>query len=329
MVNNGGNMVISVPVERWTGKVCEVVIGATREEGGSRGNKLILGGESTLPMLAFEGNVTVPKLGLEVLDIVPDFFPERIKNDFPQCTKGAREWAKACKEAGAEMICLKLVGTNPEEENRSVEESVETVMDVLKGVDLPLFVYGCGAEEKDGKVLSACAEAAKGERIALGLVEQDKYKTIAAAAIANGHAIVGLSNIDVNLAKQLNILLMDFGMKKESIIMDPLTGGVGYGLEYTYSVMERIRLAALSGDVSLQMPMISDVTVSWNAQEAVIEKAEFGDAKGRGVLWEATTAIATINAGADLVIARHPSTIKYLRSVISNMYAKMDLRGAK
>ncbi len=313
-------MAISIPIEKWTGKVCEVVVGATREEGGSRGSKLILGGESTLPMLDFEGKVAAPKFGLEVLDIVPEFWPEALKLQFPQCMKGASEWSRACKEAGADMICLKLAGTNPEEANRTVDQAVETVMQVLKAVDLPLFVYGCGSEEKDAKVLAAVAEAAKGERIALGLVEQEKYKTVAAAAMAHEHAIVGLSNIDVNLAKQLNILLMDFGIKKEKILMDPLTGGVGYGLDYTYSVMERIRIAALSGDSSLQMPMISDVSVSWNAQEAIIEKPQYGDSKNRGVVWEATTAISTINAGADLVIARHPSTIKYLKKVAARMY---------
>jgi acetyl-CoA decarbonylase/synthase complex subunit delta len=198
----------------------------------------------------------------------------------------------------------------------------DLVKDMLKAVLVPLLIYGCGNEQKDSKVMQVVSDVAKGERCLLGLAEEERYKSISVATMANDHAIVAFSNLDINLAKQLNILLTDFGVKPENIIMDPLQAGLGYGLEYSYSVIERIRLAALMGDQMLQMPIICDTSLSWNARESKIENPEWGEEKMRGPYWETLTCLSAITAGADMLIMRHPEAVKMIRNSISQLTSK-------
>jgi acetyl-CoA decarbonylase/synthase complex subunit delta len=322
-------MAIEIPKEKWTGKIGELVIGATAAEGGTRTKKIIVGGSTTLPFLYFEGeHPHPPALGMEVLDVVPEDYPELVKSAFGDAVNSPVTWAKKCvDEFGADLICLKLIGTNPEEQDRSPEEAGKTVREVLDAVGVPLIIYGSGNEEKDAKVMEVCSNEAKGERCLLGLAEEDAFKSISVAAMANNHGIVAFSNLDINLAKQMNILLTDFGVKLQDIIMDPLMAGLGYGLEYSYSVMERIRLAALMGDNVLQVPMICDVSTAWKAREASMEAPEMGDPTKRGPDWEATTAVGALMAGADLLIVRHPDTMKIVRNTVEQLEKAKEFTG--
>lgn len=312
---------IEIPREKWSGKIGEVVIGATKEEGGTRGKKIIVGGTHVLPFMNFEGEMgNKPPLAIEVLDILKEGYPKLVRKFMPE-NYDPIEWAKICvNEYNADLICLKLISTNPEEENTSVEEAVEKVKAILKAVSVPLMIYGCGDAEKDAKVLEACAKAAEGERCVIGKAEEASYKSIAAASMAYGHMLIGFSNLDINLAKQLNILLTDFDVKKENIIMDPLMAGVGYGLEYSYSVIERVRLAALMGDSMLQLPIICDSSSAWNARESFEENPDYGDVEKRGLLWETATATSALMAGADMLILRHPLALKSIRKTIDDLW---------
>ncbi len=314
-------MGIQIPKEKWTGKIREFRFGATAEEGGTRSKPIILGGVSTMPFLYFEGEMPhEPVIAMEVIDVVREDYPQIAREPFEGVIESPTEWAKACVEQhGADAICLKLHSTNPEEENKSAEEAGALVKEMLKAVSVPLMIYGCGNVEKDAKVMQVCSDAAKGERCLLGTADEDSYKSISVASMANDHGLVGFSNLDINLAKQLNILLTDFGFKPENIVMDPLQAGLGYGLEYTYSVIERIRLAALMGDQMLQMPIVCDTTIAWNAREAKMENPEWGDEKLRGPFWEATTGISAITAGADMLIMRHPKAIKMVRDTVEKL----------
>lgn len=314
-------MGVQIPKEKWTGKIRQVKFGATSEEGGTRGNSITLGGVSTLPFLYFEGEFPrQPVIAMEVRDVVREDYPALAREPFEGVLDSPTNWAKACVEQhGAEAICLKLEGTNPEEEDKSPEEAVEIVKEVLKAVSVPLLIYGCGNDEKDAKVMQLVSDATKGERCLLGLAEEERYKSISVASMANDHALVAFSNLDINLAKQLNILLTDFGVKPENIVMDPLQAGLGYGLEYSYSVIERIRLAALMGDGMLQMPILCDTALAWKPREAHSDNPDWGDAKQRGPFWEATTGISAITAGADMLIMRHPAAVKMVRNAIQEL----------
>jgi acetyl-CoA decarbonylase/synthase complex subunit delta len=309
-----------LPKEKYGGRIKEVVIGAAKEQGGTRSKRLVAGGSNGLAFHGFESES--PHKPIVVMDVVDTvrMVPDLLQESMGAVVKDPVEWAKKCEsEWGADACVLKLASANPEEEDRPVEVLEDLTKKVLGGIGLPLFVYGCGFEEKDAKVIEAVSNAAKGERLFLGLAEEKAYKSIAAASMANGHGVVAFSNLDINLAKQMNILLLDFGMKPENIIMDPLMAALGLGLEYSYSNIERLRLGALSGDPVLQMPMICDCSCAWNVPDATEVNPEKGEAELRGVYWEALTAYAASVAGADIVIMRHPKAVKMFRDAVADL----------
>jgi acetyl-CoA decarbonylase/synthase complex subunit delta len=314
-------MAIEIPKENWQGRIGEVVIGATAEEGGTRTKKIVLGGENTLPFLDFDGDLPhAPVIGMEVLDVVREDYPPVALEPIQDVKDDPAQWAKKCvDEFGADMICLKLISTNPEEEDVSPEDAANTVKEVLGAVGVPLFVYGCGIEEKDAKTMEIVSNVAKGERVFLGLAEEDAYKSISVASMANGHGIVAFSNLDINLAKQMHILLTDFGVKKENMIADPLMAALGYGLEYSYSVIERVKLAALMGDSMLQIPIVCETARVYNARESFKEDPALGDPKKRVVFWEAATGTSALVAGADMLIMRHPEALALVRKSVSEL----------
>jgi acetyl-CoA decarbonylase/synthase complex subunit delta len=309
-----------LPKEKYGGRIKEVAIGATKDQGGTRSKRLIAGGSNGLAFHSFESES--PHKPIVVMDVVDTvrMVPDLLQESMGSVVKDPVEWARRCEsEWGADACVLKLASANPEEEDRPVEELEPLAKKILESVGLPLLVYGCGFEEKDAKVIEAVSNAAKGERLFLGLAEEKAYKSIAAASMANGHGVVAFSNLDINLAKQMNILLLDFGMKPENIIMDPLMAALGMGLEYSYSNIERLRLGALSGDPVLQMPMICDCSCAWNVPDATEVNPEKGEAELRGVCWEAMTAYAAVVAGADMVIMRHPKSVKMFRDAVADI----------
>jgi acetyl-CoA decarbonylase/synthase complex subunit delta len=317
---------VETPKEKWTGKVREVTLGATATEGGTRKAKVTVGGESTLPFLTFEGVIPhPPALALEVQDRYPADWSALLRETWGDVLRDPAAWAKKAEEAGADLIALKLQSAHPEGDNTDAAHAVATVKAVLGATGLPLIVYGPGQPDKDNDVLVAVAEAAKGERIALGNCEEKNYRTLVAAALAHGHLVVAKTPIDVNLAKQLNILISDMRLDLDRILMDSTTGALGYGVEYSYSVMERLRLAALTGDGMTQMPLLSTTgEEAWRAKESKVNEGvptAWGDWKLRSSNWEVLTATALIEAGADIVVLRHPDSVKALKKAIAGWMA--------
>ena len=317
---------VQIPKEKWTGKVREVTLGATSEHGGTRKRTVTVGGESTLPFLAFEGEIPHPPVvALEIQDQYPDDWSDLLKDCWGDVLSDPAVWAEKAEESGADIIALKLQSAHPEGKNTDAPQAAETVRSVLAATGLPLIVYGPGQVDKDNDVLVAVAEAAKGERIALGNCEEKNYRTIVAAALANEHLVVAKTPIDVNLAKQLNILISDMRLELDRILMDPTTGALGYGLEYSYSVMERLRIAALTGDSMTQQPMICTVgEEAWRAKESKVGEGvpeAWGDWAKRSTNWEVLTATTLLQSGADIVVLRHPETVRLVRKAIAGLTA--------
>ncbi len=315
---------VEVPTEKWAGKVIEVKLGATKEEGGSRAGTVTVGGETALPFLTFEGGIpNQPVVAAEVWDVEPADWSPVLLEAWGNAVKDPVVWAQQAAALGAKLIALKLRSTDPDGQNASPAEAAATVKCVLAAVDLPLLVYGPGQAEKDNDVLVAVAEAAAGERLALGLCEQSNYRTIVAACLGNGHVAIGRAPIDVNMQKQLNILMSDMGLPLDRILMDPTTGGLGYGIEYTYSVMERLRFGALQGDRMTQLPLINTVgEEAWRQKEAKAAEGvpeAWGDLAKRGLSWEALTATSMLEAGSDIVVLRHPNSIGIINGVIAKL----------
>jgi acetyl-CoA decarbonylase/synthase complex subunit delta len=234
-------------------------------------------------------------------------------------------WAQKCvNDYGADAVALVLMSTDPNGADASPEAAAETTKKVASAVDVPVIVYGTANMEKDADVLPAVAEACQGMSLVIGPVQDKNYKKIGAAALGYNHSVSANSPIDVNLAKQLNILLGQLGVKDSQILVDPTTGGLGYGLEYSYSVMERDRMAALTQeDEKLQLPILNYLGQEvWKVKECKLtneEAPELGDQKTRGVLMEAVTAVSLLLAGADLLVMRHPEAVKLTKEIIQEL----------
>jgi len=314
--------------EKWASRVNELVIGRTGKEGGTRGSIIKVGGATTLPFLHFEGVMpNPPAIAMEVWDMEPADWPAVLKEPFSDVLDKPVEWAKKCVDVyGANFICLRLASTSPDTKNSSPEEAAGTVRRILEEVSVPLMIIGCNQAEKDTEVIPLVSEAARGENCLLGIAVASNYKTITAACQSGGHSIIAESPIDINLAKQLNILISDMGFPPERIAMHHATGALGYGLEYTYSIMERSRLAALQGDKMMSMPMVSFVGQEvWRAKEAKTseeEVPEWGPIVSRGPLWEVTTAVSYLQAGADILVMCHPKATESVKKTIKELMKK-------
>jgi len=318
---------VPIPRESCETPVWEVKLGATKEEGGTRGVTHTIGGSTCMPFHLWEGEMpNRPLVALEVFDKVSEKYPLSLRNLYGDLLESPAEMAKACVEKyGADLISVRLEGTHPEKGNRSAEQAVEVVKSVLEAVDVPLIVTGHNHFETNNGVMKAVAQACAGENLLLNWAEQDNYRIIAGAAMAYDHTIVSQSPIDVNIGKQLNILMTNMDIRKEKIVMDPMTGAAGYGLEYTYSVMERIRLTGLGGDQMLAGPMIvAPGQECARIKEFKAEEADFptwGDLSKRSALWELSTAVSLLYAGADILIMYHPEAAQATKRTI---YQLMD-----
>ncbi len=299
----------------WPGKIREVTLGA-----GTR-RPIVVGGGAGLPLHTFEAAFpNRPVLALEITDVDPPRWPEGVRRVWGDVIgRPAAAARRAVEEYGADLVMLHLVGTHADRGDRSPDQAVADVRSVLDAVPVPVIVKGPGAGPKQNDVLARVAEACNGEGLVLHSAAQENYKTIAAVAVAYGHVLVAESPIDLNIAKQLDILLTDVNVSLDRVLIDPLTGGLGYGLEYTYSVMERIRLAALGGDAMLNCPVVCIAgEEAWKAKEARLAGPEalWGDAGQRGIHWEVATALPLIEAGADLLVLRHPEALAQVRAFV-------------
>lgn len=314
-------MGFEITKETYAGSIKGITIG--------KGDKAVtVGGQTSYPFYQFEGKMPhKPIIAMEIWDIVPEDWAEAAKAPFKDVYSDPAAWAKKCvEEYGAQAIVLQLKSTDPNDKDASPESAAATVKKVLEAIKVPLIVWGCAVPAKDGEVLKKVCEACQGENLIVGPVEEKNYKGIGAAAMGYGHTVISSSPIDVNLAKQVNILLENLGVSLDKVIVDPTTGGLGYGLEYSYSVMERLTMAAMTqGDDKLQNPMINNLgNEVWKCKEAkqtVADAPELGDPERRAILMEAVGAVSYLVAGSSILIMRHPESIKLAKAFIDLAYA--------
>ncbi|MDP7636208.1 MAG: acetyl-CoA decarbonylase/synthase complex subunit delta [Phycisphaerae bacterium] len=311
--------------EKWTNRIRTVTIGATPEEGGTRGGTVTVGGETTLPFLMFEGEIpNRPIVAGMIADVVPDGWPEVLKNAIGDVINSPAEWAQKCvEEFKVDVISLKLIGADPAGANRSAAEVAETVKAVLEATDVPLIFWGCGDEEKDNEVLMECSHAAKGERCLIGSATETNYRTLGAIGTADKHKVIAEAPVDINIGKQVNILLQDAGFSLNDVVMCQTTAALGYGFDYVYTIFERVRIAGLKGDDLMALPQIANVAWEvWKVKEAIQDEdilTGWGSLAQRGPLWETTTAIGYLHAGADILTLAHPQSIAAVRLAIDEM----------
>ena len=314
-------MAFEIPKTKYSGQIKEITLGS--------GDKAItFGGETCYPFYLFEGEMPrLPRIAMEVWDCPPEEWAEAALEPFAGVTDDPVAWAQKCiNDYGAEMICLQLVSTDPNGLDRGADEAAQVVKKVADAISVPLIVWGTANHEKDTEVLRLVAEICQGRNLIIGPVEEGDHKKIGASAIAYGHTVIASTPIDINLAKQLNILLGNLGVTDDKIIVDPTVSSIGYGIEYCYSVMERMRMAGLTQqDDKLQFPIICNVSKeTWKTKEVHIPTEDapaLGDAKKRGILMEAMSATVLLLAGGDVMIMRHPEAIRLVQEMITELTA--------
>lgn len=304
-------MAVEIARESYNGEISPVTIGTDPS--------VTVGGETTMPFLSDEGLLPHPPVvAYEIFDCEVQECPDALAAAWGSAAKDPAEWARACvEEHGAQMLSIRLQSIHPDWGNRTAAQAVATVMMIRKVARVPLIIIGSGDDERDNDILPKVSQALKGENCLLGIATQNNYKTLTATCLADGHAIIAESPIDVNIAKQVNILMSDMGFDARRIVMHPMTAALGYGMEYVYSIMERARLAAFIGDKMLSMPFIVFAgQETWKTKEA----REYGPEQG--VNWELTTAVAMAQAGADILVMRHPDAARSLRAYIQKLTAR-------
>ena len=312
-------MSFEMPKITYNGVIKEIALG-------KEAAPIIVGGETSYPFYLFEGEMPhTPKIAMEVYDSTPGDWPQAALDHFADVVNDPAAWAQKCVASyGADMIALQLASTDPNAQNTSAEQAVEVTKKVAAAVEVPLMVWGSANLEKDTEVLKAIAEACTDENLILGPVEEGSYKALGAAALAFQHTIVASTPIDVNLAKQLNILLGNLGVTDERILVDPTVASLGYGLEYAYSVMERDRMAALTQeDERLQFPIVCNLAKEvWKVKEARLSEDDaplLGDPLKRAILLEAMTALLLLVAGGDILVMRHPDAVALVKGFVKDL----------
>lgn len=313
-------MAFKMSTQKSSGKISEVVIGT--------GDKAIkIGGENVLPFYSFDGDTgNVQKVGIEINDIYPESWIDCYKEMYKDVANDPAAWAKYVEDnTEADFICLRFVGADPNADDKSPEECAEVAKKVAEAIELPLVVAGCGVAEKDGKVFAKVAEALEGKNVLILSAVEDNYKEVGAAAgLAYSQKVGAESSVDINLAKQMNVLLTQLGVKSENLVMNIGCSAVGYGYEYVASTMDRIRLAAFNqNDKQLQIPIITPVSFeAGHVKEAIADEAdqpEWGCSEKRSIAMEVSTATGVLVGGSDAVILRHPESIKTVKSFISEL----------
>ncbi len=301
----------------YKGRIVEVAIGATKADGGTRGKPIRIGGQASL--YRYEGGwKNRPVIAYDVFDMPMPSFPKTLRAEWEPYWNSPAEWAKKAVERGADLITLHLISTDPGVKDTPPKEAAKTVEDVLQAVDVPLVIGGSGNPEKDPILFEEVAKAAEGEMCLLASANLDlDHKKIVDAAAKYKHNVLSWTSMNITDQQMLNKLLLEEGLPRERMVQDPTTGALGYGLEYTYSIIERLKLNALRGEEVLQHPISCGVTNAWAAREAWMNEPSWGAREYRGPLWEMITAMTVLLAGADLMMMLHPWAVKMVKDVIA------------
>lgn len=298
-------MEYKAPIEAYKGVVREITIG--------RGEKTLkIGGENILPFHYFDEGAmpNPPRFALEVMDMEPEEKIPHLLEPFGDSIADPIKWAQKCETLGAEAICLTLLSTDPAEKDSSPEEAAQLVKKMLTELKKPLIVYGSGDEKKDAEVLPKVAEVCAGENLLIGPVQKENYEVVGKAILDYGHIAIAQSPLDINLLKELNVKLCKF-LPPERVVIDPLSSPLGYGIEYSFSLMERVKqIGVITKDSMTMMPIIA------NLGSECYKTKQAKENKIQGLLWEAITATTLCLAGANLLVLRHPEALKLVKETL-------------
>ncbi|MFX1319341.1 MAG: CO dehydrogenase/acetyl-CoA synthase subunit delta [Promethearchaeota archaeon] len=312
------------PLSEYSGQIREITLGATKGQGGSRSKTITVGGHKAPAWNLFQAPPKHPPV------VAADVFDMRIKLakavriHYDDVMDDPVAWARlAIDKFGADFITYHMISTDPLLENTSAKEAMKGFENILQNVKVPIIVGGSGDPAKDAELLALAAQVAEGERVLLASATVDMWEPIAKAAKAHNQIVLSWTSIDINQQKELNRRLLDY-VTPDQILIDPTTAALGYGAEYSFTIMQRMRLAGLMGDSELQFPLSSGTTNAWAAREAWMKNPELGPRELRGPIWESTTALMFLLAGVDVFMMMHPAAIKTVHDLISWLSTRID-----
>lgn len=295
-------------------------------EFGEGPSALEFGGGNVWPLYAFDGPLSnPPRVGIEISDKGAGTWNAGLQDFYAGCADAASMAEKAAAVEGVDFIYLVFDGADPSGDDKSAEECAALAKAVCEKCALPLSIAGSGNADKDAELFTAIAEALQGKNALFLSAKEENYKAVGTGvALAWGQKIGAESSVDINLAKQLELLLGQLGVANSSIAMNLGTAAAGYGFEYVASTMERVKSAALSqNDVALQVPVITPVGEdAWATKEALADEADFpawGSSEERGIYMEVVTAAACLASGSDAVIVRHPKAVSTIAAFIGQL----------
>jgi acetyl-CoA decarbonylase/synthase complex subunit delta len=298
-------MEFKAPVEAYTGVVREITIGKANKS-------LKIGGENILPFHFFDqgSNPNPAKFALEILDMKPEDWPDYLIEPFGDVISDPVNWAKKCQGFAVDAVSLFLMSTDPAVKDSPADKAAALAKHVAEAINVPLIVYGSGDEVKDVAVLSKVAEVCDGMNLLIGPVVKENYEAVGKAILNHGHTAIAQSPLDINLLKELNVKLSKF-FPSERIVIDPLSSALGYGMEYSFSLIERVKqIGIMTKDSMTMMPIIANLGGEcWKTKQAKENKKQ-------GLLWEGVTAMSLLLAGANIVVLRHPETLKLIKETI-------------
>ncbi|MGQ9647724.1 MAG: acetyl-CoA decarbonylase/synthase complex subunit delta [Thermodesulfobacteriota bacterium] len=298
-------MEYKAPKEAYKGNVREVTIG--------KGEKALkIGGENILPLHFFdEGTLpNPPRFALEVLDMEPPEKTPHLLEPFGDVVSDPIKWAKKCEGFGVDAICLTLLSTDPAEKDAPADGAAQLVKRMVGELKKPLIVYGSGDEKKDAEVLPKVAQVCAGENLLIGPVQKENFEVVGKAILDHGHVAIAQSPLDINLLKELNVKLCKF-LPPERVVIDPLSSALGYGIEYSFSLIERVKqIGIITKDSMTMMPIIANLgDECWKTKQAKENKIQ-------GLLWEGITAVSLYLAGANILVLRHPEILNYIKETL-------------
>ena len=314
------------PLGKYTQAIQEITLGATKGQGGSRSKTVTIGGHTAPAWDLFQAPPKHPPIiAADVFDM-PISLAKMVKMHYKEVRDDPAEWAKLVVDKyGADVVTLHLISTDRHLGDTSPNDAAKVIEEVLQAVKVPILIGSAGDPEKDGPVLAKAAEVCEGERVLLCSATVDVFEEIAIAAKKHDQVVLSWTSIDINDQKELNRRLFEW-LTPEQIIIDPTTAALGYGLEYAFTIMQRMRLAGLLGDEELRFPISSGTTNAWAAREAWMNKPELGPRELRGPIWESVTALALLLAGSDLFMMMHPAAIKTVHDLVDWMKERQKIK---
>jgi acetyl-CoA decarbonylase/synthase complex subunit delta len=314
------------PLGQYTQSIQEITLGATKGQGGTRGNTITIGGHTAPAWDLFQSPPKhVPIVAADVFDM-PISLAKMVKMHYKEVLDDPAEWAKlVVNKFGADAVTIHLISTDRAINDTSPNDAAKVIEDVLQAVKVPIIIGSAGDPVKDGPVLAKAAEVCEGERTLLCSATVDVYEDIAIAAKKHDQLVLSWTSIDINQQKELNRRLFDW-LTPEQIVIDPTTAALGYGLEYAFTIMQRMRIGGLLGDEELRFPISSGTTNAWAAREAWLNNPELGPRELRGPIWESVTALALLLAGGDLFMMMHPAAIKTVHDLVGWMKERQQIK---